>query len=468
MTGSSGWLVRNTVLKTIRAHSLFDSGDTVVVAVSGGADSVALLDILVSLEQFRLSLVVAHLNHTLRGDESDDDETFVRLLAARYGLPCEIGRADVRSASRREKLSLEEAGRVARYAFLREVAARYRANAIAVAHHADDQAETVMMRLLRGAGTAGLAGMAPKSGERLVRPLLGVTRAEIEAYLLSRGMSYRNDSSNTDTSFLRNRVRHELLPYLATYNPSVRGRLVAMADVLAADEELLEEVTAAAFSRHGRGETGMATLCATGLRAELAGVRLRLYRRAILLAKGSLARIGSRHLHDIDRLVVSPRPHATLVLPGGIRVARSYDTVTFRASPGTAGEALPEVVLEGPGAYPLPGGGTLLVEEAEFPGMRGGDTPAVACFDADAAPFPWVVRAFCAGDRIIPLGMSGHKKVKDIFIDEKVPLQTRRRLPLLLSRGNIIWVCTLRVSAQTRITERTGRIMRAEILGFSP
>jgi tRNA(Ile)-lysidine synthase len=459
--------MHKTALKTIRVHSLFNVGDTVVVAVSGGADSVALLDILVSLKEFRLNLIVAHLNHSLRGGESDDDETFVSELAARYGLPCEIGRDDVRSLGRQEKLSLEEAGRVARYAFLDQVADRHQANAIAVAHHADDQAETVLMRLLRGAGTAGLAGMTPKSRGRVIRPLLGVTRSEIEAYLRSRGIAFRSDSSNADPTFLRNRIRHELIPYLATYNPSVRDRLVTMAGVLAADEELLEEVTAAAFVRHGREEKGMAVLDA-GLKSEPLGVRLRLYRHAIQRVKGDLARIGSCHLHDIDKLVYSPRPHGTLALPGGIRVTRSYTTVYFTATPDAPEESMPEMIVAGPGVYSLPGGGELLVEEIDVPPLLHGGSPTVAYFDADAAPFPWLVRTFRPGDRIIPLGMTGHKKVKDIFIDEKVSLEMRRRLPLLISGGRLIWVCIQRVSAETRVSERTERVVRAEILGFTP
>lgn len=454
-------------MKTIGAHSLFVSGDTVVVAVSGGADSVALLDILACLTEFSLNLVVAHLNHSLRGAESDGDETFVRELAARYGLPCEVARADVKELSRRDRLSLEEAGRMARYAFLDEVAARRRAGVIALGHHADDQSETVLMRLLRGAGTTGLAGIAPKAGGRLVRPLLGVTRSEIEAYLRSRGICYRDDSTNADTNFLRNRVRHELLPYLATFNPSVRDRLVATAEALAADEELLEQVTDAAFARHA-APGSMVALRVAGLAAEPVGVRMRLYRRAILLAKGDLARIGSRHLRAVDDLTGSARPNASLTLPDGVRVARNYETVSFGLSPERAAAGLHEILLDGPGAYPLPGGGTLLIEEAPVPGGWDGAPPAVACFDAETAPFPWLVRTFRAGDRIMPLGMSGRKKVKDLFIDEKVPLASRRRLPLLFCGERLIWVCTLRVAAQTRVTGRTSRVIRAEILDFTP
>jgi len=321
------------------------------------------------------------------------------------------------------------------------------------------------MRLLRGAGGTGLAGIAPKTGDRLVRPLLGVTRGEIESYLHAREMTFRTDSSNADTNFLRNRIRHELLPYLATYNPSVRDRLVAAAEALAADEALLEELVDGAIARHG---TEGNALSVPGVRTERLGVRLRLYRRALLLAKGNLARIGSRNLQAIDRLVFSLRPNGALTLPDGVRVSRRYDAVTFAMAPEEALAVLPERVLDGPGTYAIPGGGTLQVEEVGFPGAWQGVPASVAYFDADAAPFPWLVRTFKAGDRIMPLGLTGHKKVKDLFIDAKVPPAARRRVPLLFSGERLIWVGGLRISAETRLTERTGRVMRAEILDFTP
>jgi tRNA(Ile)-lysidine synthase len=460
--------MRNQVLKIIKEQMLFDCGATVIVAVSGGADSVALLDILASLPELQLKLIVAHLNHSLRGAESDGDEAFVRELAAHYGLPCEVGRADVRELSRLNKVSLEEAGREARYAFLYEVAARHRAHAIALAHHADDQAETVLMRLLRGAGASGLTGIAPKTGNGLVRPLLGITRGEIEAYLQARSLAYRTDSSNTDTSFLRNRVRHELLPYLATFNPAIRDRLVVTAEALAADEVLLEDITDTAFVRHGKICAGMVTLCLTGLAQEPAGVRLRLYRRAVLLIKGNLARLGSRHLNAIDRLVFSSNPSGSLDLPDDIRVARNYARISFSSSQERTGDRLPETVLARPGVHVIPGCGRIMVEEALFPGPAAEIPPGVAYFDADATPFPWQVRSLHAGDRIIPLGMTGHKKVKDIFIDAKVSRERRANIPLLLSGDRLIWVCGLRVSAETRVTERTVRILKVEFPDFIP
>ncbi|WP_243689383.1 tRNA lysidine(34) synthetase TilS [Geotalea toluenoxydans] len=198
----------------IRAHRLISSGDTIIVAVSGGADSVALLDVLASLRSSKLRLIVAHLNHCLRGSESDADEAFVRKLAGKYGV-CFVTKAvDVLALSRESKMSLEEAGRVARYRFFKELAINCKARSVAVAHHADDQAETVLMRLIRGAGGSGLRAMTSTTAGLIIRPLLSVTRREIESYLDKKGLGYRTDSSNADLNFLRNRIRHELIPFL--------------------------------------------------------------------------------------------------------------------------------------------------------------------------------------------------------------------------------------------------------------
>lgn len=458
-------MLRAKVEQFIVEHRLFREGDTVVVAVSGGADSVALLDILVSLADLRLRLVVAHLNHTLRGDESDADEEFVRQRAIHYGLPAEISRVDVKGLSRQKKLSLEEAGRVARYDFLAAVARNYGSAAIGLAHHADDQAETVLLRLLRGAGASGLCAMSPKSGANLVRPLLAVKRQEIEVYLRERGISYRHDSTNSDREFLRNRVRHELLPYLETYNPAVRERLVATAQALARDEEVLEEETDTAFARCTRGRLDAVAFHLPAIASEPAGIRYRLYRRALLLAKGGLERIAVAHLQAIDRMIRAGRkPHATLSLPDGMMVARSYDTLTFLPVPDGLASTATETEIDGPGVHVLPGGVRLEVGAALPPAPWEGLSPGSACFDADAAPFPWLVRAFMPGDRIVPLGMTGHKKVKDLFIDEKVPRKKRQRLPLIFSGGKLLWVATLRVSAEAAVTGQTRKAVQVRIL----
>ncbi|MBV5336755.1 MAG: tRNA lysidine(34) synthetase TilS [Deltaproteobacteria bacterium] len=199
MTKTSNTILQHRLLQSIRDNSLCRPDDRLIVAVSGGADSVALLDLLTTLPDFPLQLVVAHLNHHLRGAESDGDETFVRNLASQYGLPCEVTHTDIRQMAQQTGRSLEEAGRVARYTFFEQQRQHHHASAIAVAHHADDQAETFLLRLLRGAGTTGLSAMAPVNHARIIRPLLEVTRQELRNHLTLRQLCFREDATRTAT-----------------------------------------------------------------------------------------------------------------------------------------------------------------------------------------------------------------------------------------------------------------------------
>lgn len=451
------------VLSLSSEHSLLTPGDTVVAAVSGGADSVALLDILLSLSGLRLNIIVAHLNHSLRGDESDEDERFVAELAASRGLPFECERADVRSLSLRDKLSLEDAGRRARYDFFDRTAVRYGARSVALAHHADDQAETVLLRLLRGAGVTGLAAMSPRRDGRYVRPLLTLSRSEIEGYLHARKISFRVDSSNTDTVFTRNRIRHELIPALSRFNPEIARRLAVTADLLAADDEVLEAVADASLKRTAREINAEGVVLDVNmLLPELRGVRYRIYRRAVSLVTGGLWGISSAHVRQIDEIVHSRKPNFRLQLPGKVSVVRSYGTVAF--SRGVDGGGWDDsLVVDGPGCYPLPGGAELRVEIAPPPEDLEKFPPERACFDLDHAPFPWLVRGFRPGDRISPLGMAGSKKVKDIFIDEKVARERRRLIPLVFSNDELVWVCGFRTGHAARVTENTVRTVLAEV-----
>jgi tRNA(Ile)-lysidine synthase len=455
------------ISETIRDNRLFCQGDTVVVAVSGGADSVALLDILASLTGLRLRLVVAHLNHGLRGKESDGDAAFVEELAARYRLPFAQQRLDVKELSRQRKQSLEEAGRMARYEWFDSVADSYCARSIALGHHADDQAETFLLRLFRGSGTTGLASMRPLSCERYVRPLLTLTREEILAYLESRGLSCRHDSSNDDTVFLRNRIRHECLPYLRTFNPAISERLNNTAEILAADEAVLETLTGQVFSRLSRSTPEGVVLDLKAVRAELPGVRFRLYRRALLLLRGDLARIATTHLKQLDLLVHSSRTQGEQSLPGGLTVLRCYDALHFLPAGKEQGRDAWEILIEGPGRYALPDGRVITVRLTAPPERWESVSSFRAYFDPGNVPFPWTVRTFRPGDCFRPFGMTGTRKVKDFFIDRKIPLPVRRRIPLLFSAGELLWVCGLRVSEAGRVRPGTLEVAEVEIPEFS-
>jgi tRNA(Ile)-lysidine synthase len=453
MSRQNSSLIRS-VRATIRRHSLFSPGERVVVAVSGGIDSMVLLDLLFSLDDYRLKLVVAHLNHLLRGEESEQDEEFVRESAGRYGIPCLVDRVDVRTLARSKKQSLEEAGREARHRFLEAVVRQQGAEAAALAHHADDQAETVLLRLLRGSGAAGLAGMSPRSGWK-VRPLLDATRGQITGYAAARGIAFRDDSSNTDRRFLRNRVRHDLMPVLAAYNPAIARTLAATAAILAADDDVLTGRAEQRFDLLATVSVGEILFPVAELLHDPDAVRFRLYRRAIRELKGDLRSISCRHLLDVDRLLLHEDPSCSVTLPRSLRAGRVYDSLRFslESAPGTCDG----VRIDGSGSYPVCGG-ELVVAPAVPPFDPSSLLPTEMLVDLDAAPFPWTVRTFQDGDRMIPFGMTGSRKLKDILIDAKIPRHLRRSLPIICAAdGTTLAVTGVRRSALAPVTGATGR-----------
>jgi len=440
--------------RTIAELALLKPGDRVIVALSGGADSTALLRLLASLPDLPLDLVAAHLNHCLRGAESDADELDV---------PFECRRVDVRAVAVERGLNLEDAGRRLRYDFLEDLRRSWQARAIALAHHADDQAETVLMRLLRGSGVTGLSGMAHRNGRRCVRPLLGITRAEIEAYLIGLGQGWRDDSSNLDASFLRNRIRHELLPLLEQYNPAVRRRLAVTAGLLADEDCLLEQLAAEAAAGDWH-EVPFGMACSIEqLKTQPLPLQRRMVRQILARLAGSLEQFSHRHIQAILDLAGSQRPNARVRLPRGMSAVREYGLLLL-----TSGEPLIEAEesqVEGTGRHELAGKVALEIELLDtLPEFRE-NAVDTACFDLDKAPFPWLVRTFRPGDRIRPLGMSGSRKVKDLFIDEKVPFSRRRRIPLLFSGNELIWVAGLRRSHLSAIDSSSTRIARVVLRG---
>jgi tRNA(Ile)-lysidine synthase len=265
------------------------------------------------------------------------------------------------------------------------------------------------MRLLRGSGTTGLAGIPNKSADRYVRPLLTCWREEIEKYLDLKKISYRTDSTNVEIDFLRNRIRHELLPYLKTFNPRINDRLAITAEILAADEVLLEDVTGKTFSRLAKVTSGEVVLDLVATRAEIRGQRFRLYRRAIQLTKGSLTHISFRNLIDVDNLLFSSTSNSEIDLPRGVKVTKSYHHIAFSLTGKTQNDTCGELYITGTGLYPLPHGKALSVEMAPPPDdwkmfqlteiLRSGKVS-----------FPGWSGSFKPGDRIIPFGMTGSKK----------------------------------------------------------
>ncbi len=450
------------VNRIIHDHNLFTSGDTIIVALSGGADSCALLDILAGLKDMSARLVVAHLNHCLRGVESDGDERFCRELAEHYALPFESRRIDVADLAYRQRLNLEDAGRRARIAFLDEIRATWQAAAIALAHHADDQAETVLMRLLRGSGATGLSGMSFRSENGRIRPLLSSSRKEIETYLKERGLKHREDASNRDTAFLRNRIRHELLPVMTHYNPAIRERLVTTAALLTDENDLLERMTSGLSDKVCVMSTNGISCSLARLKKEHPALRRRLFRHALTSLAGDADHFSQCHIQALEQLADSSRPNSTINLPRGITAVREYETMHLRkTSTSNACEAA-EFEIPGPGQYQLSDGSCITLHMTSPALLHPSSLPATtAVFDLEKAPFPWHVRTFKPGDRIHPFGMDGSKKLKDLFIDLKIPLTERKRIPLFFSGETLIWVCGVRTSRLAALDTTSKKIIMA-------
>ncbi len=439
------------VVRTIREQQLFQADDTLIVALSGGADSTALLDLLNRLPGFNPRLVVAHLNHCLRGSESDADEAFCRKLAEKYEVPYENRRVDVKYLAKSEGLNLEDAGRRARMNFLDLVREKHGAAAIVTAHHSDDQAETILMRLLRGSGMTGLCGIPYRNQRGYIRPLLNAAREEIVQYLQERGLDWREDASNLDTSFMRNRIRHELLPLLEQYNPAVRRTLISTAAILSDEDELLDALAEQAFSSLWSGHGSDYVCSIVEIKAYPIALRRRILRYACRRLAGNLDRFNLGHIESILQMLDSPRPNSRLSLPQSISAVREYDRLLLRLrTEGSLGDS-GEVLIKAPGHYRLPDGGSLQVAISSTPLDFHDLSAGSACFNINKTPFPWRVRTFRPGDRMTPLGMTGRKKVKDIFIDKKVPLSERKCIPLVFCGDDLIWIAGVCISELCRI-----------------
>jgi tRNA(Ile)-lysidine synthase len=455
---SAGTDFLSRVAATILRYHLINPGESLVVGLSGGADSIALLDLLSRLPGYHLQLIAVHLNHCLRGVESDADEEFCRDVANRRRIIFESRRVDVKTLAAESRLNLEDAARRARIEYFDEISKKYRAAAVALAHHADDQAETVLMRLLRGSGMTGLSGMAYRNSRGYIRPLLDVARSDIERYLQSNGVSWREDASNSDPIYLRNRIRHQLLPLLEEYNPSIRTSLASTANLLSGDEALLHMLTEQAFTASCRVEERAVVCSLVSLRDYEPPLQRRIIRHGFKKLTGTLERIQQCHVDAVCECIYSDRSNSRLALPHGVSAIREYDRLTLMFSVDVLLHTDREVVIIKTGCYPLDDGSSLTVEMASAASFSK-DPDSVSC-DLARFPFPWTVRTFRPGDRIKPFGMQGRKKVKDLFIDKKIPLLQRSRIPLLWSGTDLLWIAGVCVSELCRIDAQPASLAR--------
>jgi tRNA(Ile)-lysidine synthase len=428
------------VLRTIREHGMIRPGDRVLAAVSGGADSMALLLCLYSLKPIlRFELDVAHLNHSLRGRESDGDEDFVRRAAEERGLAFYSEVIDVRGCAESKKRNLEQTAREERYAFLRRTARNSGANRVAVGHNQDDQAETVLFRLLRGSGVEGLSSIHPVVGRHLVRPLLDCSRQLILQYLERRQCAYREDSSNRDLTYSRNRIRLELIPYLQRhFNPGFVETVAGEAATMRETWDLLHALAEKSCDTVTRPVEGGIALSTAAVKALHPALQKEVLRCALRNVRGDLKGIGRVHIEQVLQLCRSTRGGGQVRLPQEMSAIRQFDDLLLlcpqpETTPGYRHE------LQVPGHCLVPEArAQIRAEIASGPlRPRDGEHRSRAYLDPSALHAPLIIRSRLPGDRY---GGGTHRKVKKMLIDGKIPAHERICLPMVVSEGSVIWI----------------------------
>jgi tRNA(Ile)-lysidine synthase len=453
------------VKQSIRRERLFEKGERIVIGFSGGGDSTALLEVLSLLkEDYGLTLVPAHLHHGFRGEEADEDLRFCREAAERHGLELAWERVDGPALAREQGLSAQEAAREARYDFLIRTAVACGASRIALGHHADDQAETLLMRLLRGAGTRGLTGMPPQRKPGIIRPLLKLRRSEILDFLRGRGVAFRQDSSNEKDIYLRNRIRRELMPLLVEqYSANLTETLCRTAEILREDEACLD----AAARAHFRPETiagGIALDAATvsGLPPALGRRVLRL---AIEAAGSGLAGITFRHVDAVMDLLHAEGSAARIHLPRGLTVGKVYGRLEFKRGKDVS-HGFEVFGIPVPGRERIAPLGIHVVSEiVPASAVATAPAPDTVALDLEKCALPLAVRTRTAGDVFYPAGFGKRKKIKRFFIDQKIPWARRDRVPLFVDRyDEIVWVGGYRADARFAADAATSRVLLLKIV----
>jgi len=472
--------LHHQVARALRAGALLHPGQSVLVAVSGGPDSVALLSVLHQLApSWNLSLTIVHCNYGLRGAEADEDASFVAALCRRLALPCLIRSLTIPAPQAGLSSSLQARARELRYRLFQDLSAELGFDRVALGHTADDQAETVLLRMLRGAGLRGLSGMPHRRGRLFVRPLLTVTRREILAYLQAMGLSYRTDSSNATSVYLRNRVRHELVPLLESLSPAAVRLLARQADLLREDDRLLDRLAARRLERailHRKSD--MIALDRAILLKQPAALQRRMLRLAMEALSPSSAGPRGDLVLSITASLASGRSgglwqRGPLVVTSEQALVRiTTETAAPRPQPSarTTLQAPTQVIVESAlpctVSWPPTHASVRLLAVTRARGLALLKKPAstMAIFDAERLSWPLTIRSWRPGDYFFPAGMAGgRKKLQDYFTDAKLGRSMREHVPLLLCQQHIAWIVGQRIDGRFAATASTARFIVARV-----
>ena len=457
--------LQEKVEESLDAASLLKSTTVILTALSGGADSLALFLALHRLAgKHGFKLRAAHVDHGLRGAESDADAAFVACICSQFSVPLVLDKIDVAGMRARRRLSWEQAARIARYDFLTRVAMETQSSTVALGHTSDDQAETVLLHLLRGTGIRGLRGMLPLSSWRtshgsatLVRPLLNVSRQETEAYCLEHNLTPRLDSSNLEERFTRNRIRRKLMPRLEEFNPSVKKSLLRLARTVAQDVAYLDQQVASAWSSLAVVEQDEVSLDRHAFKALHPSLQAHVLHRAYAQAAGEASSLNLAQIEAMKYLA-EKGAGLSLSLHGGVRFGTSYEEIflTGKNVP-LSNRALDETTLRVPGETQVGGWRVAirLLECRNRPPDLKHDNPYCAYLSLDALGEELKVRSRLPGDRFQPLGLPYEKSLKEFMIDAHVPRSQRNGTPLFMANDRVAWVVGWRIAHWARVTSET-------------
>ena len=455
--------VKNNILQ----HNLLDTGNKIIVGVSGGADSVCLLKVLIELKnEFDLTIYVIHVNHGLRGHEADCDQSYVTELCKKWDIPIKVCFVDIKALSKKLGISEEEAGREARYKFFAKALKDTCSDYIAVAHNRDDQAETVMLNILRGAGMDGLCGMSMKQG-KIIRPLLNISRSKILKYLEDNKIDYRTDSSNMSSEYTRNRLRNELFPEIKKlFEVNPVNQFYRLSTLIREDNNFINQESKRAYDAVILSESVDLELSAVGLRSLPNAIAKRIIRLAWERINNSRKNLEAVHVDQIITLCQNNHTGKKVKLKNEIEVILSYDRLIFKK----AGKK-----YDKPYSYFINMEGFTKVNELndilEAKVLKGNvlsqigdfeqtnERSLVQFFNLDKLSEETVVRSRLEGDRIRPYRSKGEKKLKDFFIDRKIPRDKRDITPLVAQGNKIIWVVGMRTSEDYRARKNTNNVL---------
>jgi len=472
-------MLEEKVLQTVKKFDMLSFNDRVLIGISGGPDSVTVLNILLSFKKrYNLSFFIAHLDHMLRGKESDEDVNFVKNLAQELGLPCEIKSCNLTKMTWKKHLTLEEAGRKYRYKFFLETARKYKTNKIALGHNADDQVETVLMRFLRGSGLEGLMGIPPVRG-KIIRPLIECSREEIEEYCKQNKIEYRVDSSNKEVVYFRNKIRLELLPLLSkSYNKNIKNIMLRLRSMISEVSAYLNQETELFFKEVVRQESPEMVIVDLKKFTSLPlALKRRIIRKSIEVVKGNLYSINFKHNNEILKLTEYQLGEKEIYLPDNLMAKKIYNKIMIykkRISKDQI-EQIPtpwEYDILIPGKTEIKSLGIkveikILDSDGIKPSLyfkrKKSKGKFLEFIDYNKVKLPLKLRNRRSGDRFYPLKMEGLKKIKDFFIDNKIPKGYRDLIPILVdSEDQIIWVMGMRLDDRVKINSDTKKVLRVK------